>query len=87
MALAMPHDTSLLRLSAGSRRSRGPSILNGDHRDAVTELIELVDDQHPAPWTQNEAQTGPATRQLWPQTRELLERRERPPDTFASVGR
>ena len=59
--------------------------MDRDHRDTVTGLIELVDDQHPTPRAQNEAQTGPAALKFRSQTGELLERCERPADTLASV--
>jgi hypothetical protein len=61
--------------------------LDRDHRDTLTGLIELVDDQHPTPRSQNEPQAGPATFQLRAHTRELLQRRERPPDPLTGIRR
>ena len=61
--------------------------MDRDHRDTVTGLIELVGNDHPAPRTQNEPQTGPATLELRPETRELPKHCQGRPYTLTSVRR
>src|SRR5450759_2087211 len=44
-------------------RRRGDSrarILDGHHRDPIRRFVVDIDDQHPAPWTEDEAKVGPS---------------------------
>jgi hypothetical protein len=76
-----------LQISAfGCRSTRGSSVLDRYDNDAIMLLEVGVDEDHPAPRAEEEAESGPASAELCSHERELLERLQRAPDAFACVG-
>lgn len=76
-----------LQISAfGCRSTRGSSVLDRYDNDAVMLLEVGVDEDHPAPRAEEEAEPGPASAELCSYARELLERLQRASNAFACFG-
>jgi hypothetical protein len=76
-----------LQISAfGCRSTRGSSVLDRYDNDAIMLLEVGIDEDHPTPRAEQEADSGPASAELCSHARELLERLQRASDAFACVG-
>ena len=70
----------------GGRSRRGASVLDGDHHDAILRFVVDVDDDKPAPWSENEPEAFPTSGESRPDVRKLNERSQRAGHAGARVS-
>jgi hypothetical protein len=64
----------------------GSGVLDGENKDQVARLVEVVDDRHPSPGSEDEAHRVPASVELPADAGELLDDAQGARDAILGIG-